>query len=301
VPEEADTRIDPVHTHAMGVYDTDAFLVESVVDFVRAAPETSTMTILALTAPQQELAAAELSRRGMDVAASKTRGDLVQVDPDDFRRQVSAGGTIDVGSYRAFAEGVLAAATERGSELRICGNLHSTLWEAGQIETLLEVEGLWNRFAAASRRQLLCLYASHVFHQRATLDPFPLLCRQHAKVEPVEDYASLLRGDDQQRPTVLLEHQEQTNRIAREDLIARREQIEAELDRCIRRSEEQRGQFERALASRDVIGQAKGIIMTRWHVDEAAAFEVLNGASSRSHRKLYEVASAVIEQQLRAT
>jgi hypothetical protein len=282
------------------VYDTDAFLVEVVVDFVRTAPEASTMTILVLAA-QQELVAAELSRHGMDVAAAKSRGDLVQVDLDDLRRQLSTRGTVDVDSCRALIEGLLAAATERRSELRICGNLHSALWEAGEIETLLEVEGLWNRLAAAPRRQLLCLYASRDFDQWATRDPFTLLCHQHAMVGPVEDYASLLRADDQQRPTALLEHQEQAHRIAREDLIARREQFEAELDQCIRRSEELRGQFERALASRDVIGQAKGIIMARWHVDEAAAFEVLNGASSRSQRKLYDVATAVIEQQLRTT
>jgi hypothetical protein len=301
VPDEADALTDPGRAHALGVYDTDAFLLQTVVEFVRAAPEASTTTIIVLTAAQQELVAAELSRHGVDVTAATSRGDLVQIELEDLRRQLSAGGSIDVGSYRTLAEGLLAATTERGSGLRICGNLHSALWETGEIEMLLEVEGLWNRFAAAPGRQLLCLYASHVFDQPMTRDPFTSLCQQHGVVGPVEDYASLLGADDQQRPTALLEHQEQANRIARKDLNARREQIEAELDRCIRRSEEQRGQFERALASRDVIGQAKGIVMARWHVDEAAAFEMLNDASNRSHRKLHEVASAIIEQQLRAT
>lgn len=48
-----------------------------------------------------------------------------------------------------------------------------------------------------------------------------------------------------------------------------------------------------ALANRDVIGQAKGILMQRYTIDANAAFELLVRASQTSHVKLHEVARRI--------
>jgi GAF domain-containing protein len=45
-----------------------------------------------------------------------------------------------------------------------------------------------------------------------------------------------------------------------------------------------------ALETRDLIGQAKGILMERFKIDKRRAFDLLVTASQHSHRKLYEVA-----------
>jgi GAF domain-containing protein len=45
-----------------------------------------------------------------------------------------------------------------------------------------------------------------------------------------------------------------------------------------------------ALSSRDVIGQAKGILMERFRLDADHAFQLLVAISQRSHRKLREIA-----------
>ena len=52
--------------------------------------------------------------------------------------------------------------------------------------------------------------------------------------------------------------------------------------------------LEAALASRDLIGQAKGIIMARRNIDDVQAFAVLQQASQRSNRRLRAVAEAVV-------
>jgi ANTAR domain len=51
----------------------------------------------------------------------------------------------------------------------------------------------------------------------------------------------------------------------------------------------------RALNSRDVIGQAKGILMERQRLSAGAAFDLLRRASQRLHRKLTEVAQHLAE------
>lgn len=49
-----------------------------------------------------------------------------------------------------------------------------------------------------------------------------------------------------------------------------------------------------ALASRDVIGQAKGILMERRKITAKRAFELLVRASQRSNRKLHEIADDLV-------
>lgn len=50
-----------------------------------------------------------------------------------------------------------------------------------------------------------------------------------------------------------------------------------------------------ALTSRDIIGQAKGIMMERYNLDAAAAFQLLVRASQSTHMKLHEVATRVTQ------
>lgn len=50
-----------------------------------------------------------------------------------------------------------------------------------------------------------------------------------------------------------------------------------------------------ALSTRDRIGQAKGIIMERYGVDELRAFDLLRRLSQESQTKLIDVAQRVID------
>jgi GAF domain-containing protein len=54
-------------------------------------------------------------------------------------------------------------------------------------------------------------------------------------------------------------------------------------------------QLETALLTRDHIGQAKGIIMERYGVDDVRAFQMLRQLSQESNTKLAEVAQKVID------
>jgi GAF domain-containing protein len=60
-------------------------------------------------------------------------------------------------------------------------------------------------------------------------------------------------------------------------------------------------QLTEAIATRDVIGQAKGILMARHGIDDDTAFMMLREGSQRMNRKLREVARRVIDHQPPAT
>jgi GAF domain-containing protein len=58
-------------------------------------------------------------------------------------------------------------------------------------------------------------------------------------------------------------------------------------------------QLEEALATRDIIGQAKGILMAHERCTSDEAFDVLRRASQRTNRKLRDVARDVVEANAR--
>ena len=60
-------------------------------------------------------------------------------------------------------------------------------------------------------------------------------------------------------------------------------------------ADDERLQFQSALASRDTIGQAKGILMERYGVDDRTAFAMLVKISQESHIRLHEVGRRVAE------
>jgi AmiR/NasT family two-component response regulator len=56
-------------------------------------------------------------------------------------------------------------------------------------------------------------------------------------------------------------------------------------------------QFRSALASRDIIGQAKGVIMERFNLDAVEAFDLLTRLSQRSNTKLIDIARGLIDSE----
>ena len=56
-------------------------------------------------------------------------------------------------------------------------------------------------------------------------------------------------------------------------------------------------QFRNALASRDIIGQAKGMIMERFKIDSVQAFELLKRLSQSSNTPVAEVAEQLVESE----
>lgn len=56
-------------------------------------------------------------------------------------------------------------------------------------------------------------------------------------------------------------------------------------------------QFRSALASRDLIGQAKGIVMERFNLDAVEAFELLTRLSQQSNIKVTDLARSLINSE----
>jgi len=255
------------------------------------------MAVAALTGDHQNAVERALASAGIDVEAARARGDYVPVDSEQLAEMWVAGGEVDVERFEVATRELFKGAVGRPGETRICGDLATVLWDAGEVEAVLTLEHLWSHIHRAPAFEMLCMYSTSVI-ENAPIDAFSAACALHSKIDPIESYQPLLASDSD-RAVVLLDAQQQSHRRDHAALSQRGLELQSDLDRLVREADQQQQQFSDAIASRDMIGRAKGILMARMRIDDDAAFEMLRDASSRSHRKLHTVAQTVVDQQLR--
>lgn len=269
--------------HQVSFYDGATHFTESVAGFVLPALRTGGVGVVAGT--PQDLSALDrrLAQSGIDVSAARHDGAYVTVDTRVALDAVTIDGRIDAGAFQRFALGVVEAAAERGAELRISGRMASTVWAEGDRAGALLMESLLNHLPTTSPFQLQCTYPMELFDGEADAAVLAAMCELHQEVLPVEHAAGPDTPGQWQRTCALLEHRDRSSRH--------------ECDRLRREHD----QLEAAIRSRDVIGQAKGILMARHRVDDDEAFRMLRVASNRSQRKLRDLAGLVVDRQLRSS
>ena len=297
MPEHLTTAASARHHHQVAFYDSDAFLVETVADAVLSALASGSVAAAVVTPAHGEAIEQALEAAGLDVASARARGDYRAFDAESALADLMVDGEVDEATFDGLAAGVFEVAADRNCEVTICGELAPLLWRTGDVSGAMRVEDLCNLLPAWPPYHLTCLYPMEAFDDEHGLDPFVDLCDQHVEVVPDEHYTRLRDPSDQRRAVALLQRQERAVARERERLQAQRGELEAALARFEHDANARQEQFDEAIESRDLIGQAKGILMNRCHVDADTAFAMLREASNRSNRKLRDVASSVVAQQ----
>ena len=285
------------HAHRVAFYDSDAFLVETVTASVLAALDAGSVAAAVVTREHAAAIERALAAAGLDVAAVLASGDYRAFDAEAALADVMVDGKVDAEAFDGLVAGVFEVAAERDGEVVIHGEVAPLLWRAGDVEGAMQVEALCNLLPEQTAYQLICLYPMEAFDDEDGLDPFVDLCEQHVEVLPDEHYTKLHDPAEQRRAVALLQRRERATLRQLEQLQARRRELESMLDQTVRHADAAQEQFDQAIESRDVIGQAKGILMISCQVDADTAFEMLREASNRSNRKLRDVAGRVVAHQ----
>lgn len=137
---------------------------------------------------------------------------------------------------------------------------------------------------------------SVISHDLENETRWPRYCREAATATPIRSVLSLPLPNHTHTLGALNVYAEATDAFSDEALVCGRAySIHAALAwEALRRVD----QFTTALASRDIIGQAKGILMERFGIDADASFELLRTLSQESNTPLRQVATAVLQSQV---
>lgn len=206
--DETPTRLDPASPegHVVVFFDTEAFLVENVRDFLAPWVSGGDIAIVVATAPHRRAFATALDAARVDVSAAAAEGRYLAFDAQELLSRFMADGGPDPVRFRDAVVGMLDAATHGGRRLRVYGEMVAVLWEEGTVEQALAVEILWNELAAQREFELLCAYPMRAFRDPATAGPFRQICRQHGTVVPCEGY-SLLDASQRARAVAVLQQE----------------------------------------------------------------------------------------------
>lgn len=188
-PVDEGERVRP-HDHLVGFYETDAFLVDSVVDFLRPAWCRGESVLVIATPEHRAAFDAALEGCGIDVAAARSDGRYVALDAARTLATFVSNGSIDYDHFRASVIDVVDRMTARGRGVRIFGEMVALLWELGDVDGALTLEAMWNGLGRSREFSLFCAYGLSTFDAEETSTRFHQVCEQHSAVTS-ESYAQL--------------------------------------------------------------------------------------------------------------
>jgi hypothetical protein len=126
--------------------------------YLAGAVNSGSVAIVVATPAHTQAFEQHLAGAGVDVAAARRAGTYITVDADDAVRQFVVGGRVDAARFDQVIGRLVRKAVASGRPVRAYGEMVALLWEAGQVNTALELETQWNVLARELPFSLYCAY-----------------------------------------------------------------------------------------------------------------------------------------------
>jgi hypothetical protein len=168
--------------HVVQFYAREWELTAGVGEYLADALDAGGAVVVVATPAHRLAFESYLAGAGADVAAARVDGRYQAIDAAALLRRFTGAGRVDAASFEAEVGQVIRAAGAAGQPVRVYGEMVALLWEAGQLNAALELEGRWNDLARDIPFGLYCGYPEAPptgADQRAALAE---VCRLHAAV-----------------------------------------------------------------------------------------------------------------------
>lgn len=195
------------HDHLVEFYETSAFLVGTVAEFLAPALRGRDAAIVVATPEHCDAFAAALTAAGVDLDAATADGRYQSFDAAGLLSRLMVGGAPDRELFNEVVGSLLARASAGGRHVKVYGEMVALLWADGDVTSTIALEDMWNDLAADHHFALLCAYPLQGFDDAARA-AFKKICTQHSSVIPAESYSLTSSSDEQER--VVAELQQET-------------------------------------------------------------------------------------------
>jgi hypothetical protein len=181
-PQRDDHAAPATHTHSVGFYETEAFLVDSVRDFLAPGLLTGDAAIVVTTDAHRELFDRALTNAGIDLPAARRARHYRVLDASETLTTFMTDAMPDPTRFTTTMGQLIAQAAKGARDVRIYGEMVAVLWDAGNVAAAIALEDLWNDLATKYPFSLFCAYPKRVFDTDTTTTAFQTICGQHSKV-----------------------------------------------------------------------------------------------------------------------
>ena len=200
-------RDEPASTHRVQFYESDAFLLDVLSEFIGSGLGTGNPCIVIATSGHREKLATRLRENGLDLDRAEAQGRYVALDAAETLAQFMAEDVPDEERFMQIVSDVIARLDCGQRGMRIFGEMVALLWEQGNHPAALRLEALWNGLSARVPFTLLCAYPMPQLTGSAQTEPFSRMCALHSHVLPDESYLHLAGREEQLREISLLRQQ----------------------------------------------------------------------------------------------
>lgn len=193
-------------SHVVQFYEGEAFLAETVARFIGDGLAEGDAAVVIATPSHQDALEKGLHARGLDLATLRHEGRYVALDAARTLSQFMLDGSPDETRFGSVVGSVIArAAGSQQRRVRAFGEMVALLCAAGDPESVIRLEELWNALAQKLPFSLLCGYPVGAFRGEALGEPFGKVCRAHSHVIPAESYTALGSPEERLRSIAYLQ------------------------------------------------------------------------------------------------
>ena len=200
-------------SHVVQFYEDDAFLVDSVAQFVGSAFDTGNSAIVIATKAHRSGIAQCLKRRGFNLPGEAHQRTYTALDADGTLSKFIVDGRPDKRRFLQVIEPVVARANAVAKSghprAAVFGEMVVLLWASGNHAAAIELEQLWNDLAQRSSFRLCCGYPIKNFNREEYGQPFASICAQHIDVIPAESFSALAKEGERRRTVARLQQRVQ--------------------------------------------------------------------------------------------
>jgi anti-sigma regulatory factor (Ser/Thr protein kinase) len=182
--------------HPVTFYDSDAELAWMVGRFLLDAVRGGGVAIAVGTRDHCRAFRAELERAGIDVEQALVDRSVIFRDAAESLATFMLDGSVDEQAFLGSVGSLVGAATAKGGPVHIYGEMVSLLWEAGDVEAAMELEGVWDTLGRQLRFSLLCGYRSSSVSDAGAAER---LCGIHSSVEALRRFPARADGPREAR------------------------------------------------------------------------------------------------------
>jgi PAS domain S-box-containing protein len=223
--------------HAVQFYEDEAFLAETVAQFMGRGIVADEPVVVIATASHREAFCEQLRRKRIDVDALCTSGQVTLLDARETLAKFMVDGAPDWARFSAVVGDILdrVRVGREDRTIRAYGEMVDLLWRDGNRDAAIRLEELWNDLGKLHSFDLLCAYVMDNFYKETDSEEFARICHVHTHARPAERYATIADDVTRQRELAIL-HQ---RALALHNEVEERKKIESEL----RRSEQRLREF----------------------------------------------------------
>lgn len=178
-PEAIGASRIQVHEHLVQFYDSEAFLVTSVRDYLSPALRQGDAVLVVATPDHRQALEAAVAGLGVDLGTARAESRYLAVDAREALSWFMTERGADPSLFTAAVHGLMAQLTRSGRPVRVYGELVAVLWLEGNVVAAIAVEELWNDLARRHPVSVLCTYPTSAFGTTETAGSFRAVCQLH--------------------------------------------------------------------------------------------------------------------------